>query len=477
MFRWIAEKLSGKKRFSADYILAHPEGRRIYRDQHPVRKQIIDNDAAKVIQRLQQFGHKAYIVGGGIRDLLLGKKPKDYDVVTNALPAEIRKIFGNSRMIGKRFRIVHVVFRGNKIIEVSTARSIPENRKTASNEDELYLKKDNQFGSFKEDVARRDFTVNALLFDLRNESIIDYAGGYDDLKNRVLKIIGDPDISLPEDPVRMLRAIKFAGLLELEIDPELFKAIRKHGKLIKKASKARLHEEYNKIFRTGQTFQIMQQLIDSGLMESMFPSIFKESVGNDQVRLNDTLLGQRLLIADTMIQEHEEVNTTIYFALFLIDYLSEDLEKSKKRDSKITADKFEIPAEELGLTKKEVERLEKIFSSQRHFYKEVSERKGWVNEFKNRSYFEEAFIIYKIRARSMQDDEAIQKALFWEIGLRNKLNQAIRKERNRSIELNPSTEKEQTNKKARPPRKPRRPRRKGPKSAGQRPQKSPEKAD
>ncbi|EMP09480.1 tRNA nucleotidyltransferase/poly(A) polymerase family protein, partial [Leptospira interrogans serovar Pyrogenes str. 200701872] len=213
-----------KKIGSVEDILSHPDGKRYYRDAHLIRKNMIDEDAVKIIHRLNKFGFKAYIVGGGVRDLLLGRKPKDFDVVTNATPNQIKKIFNNCRIIGRRFKIVHILFRG-KVIEVSTFRSLPDYRLGKAVEDQDYLiKRDNKFGTPQEDAARRDFTINSLYYDVRNDSIIDYVGGFEDIRNKVLRVIGDPDISFREDPVRMLRAVKFAEILGLNIEKTTAKA-------------------------------------------------------------------------------------------------------------------------------------------------------------------------------------------------------------------------------------------------------------
>ena len=421
-------------------ILKYPEGKRYYREFHAIRKSYIDLDAIKVVNRLQQFSHRAYVVGGSIRDILLNRKPKDFDVVTSARPSEIQRIFKNSRIIGRRFKINHIIFGRNKVIEVSTARSIPSNRMVAKNEDNLYLRKDNQFGNFKEDAARRDFTINGLFFDIRNETIIDYTGGVEDIKNKVIRIIGDVDISLPEDPVRMLRALKFASLLSFGLDQSLLKGIRKHRKLIRKASIARLHEEFNKIFWTGFAFQIFSKLAKVGLFQALFPQISKildvKSPGWDRI-FENTLIGKRLAIADKMISEHEDINTTIYYALLIADTIFEKIPEifqsaEKKPSSRQQLEKkiYDLISSKLsketGLTKKEIERLAKIFTSQSKFNKETKNPKD-QERFKNQEYFLESFIFYKINARSNQDNEAVQKAFSWEIGFREKLNDNIHK--------------------------------------------------
>ncbi|MDH4262596.1 MAG: CCA tRNA nucleotidyltransferase [Spirochaetia bacterium] len=439
MLKWIKNLFFRGDQSVTDDILKYPVGKRYYPDFHNIRKNYIDIDAQKVIGRLNQFGFKAYIVGGCVRDLLLKRRPKDYDIVTNATPAEVKKIFVNSRLIGKRFRIVHVVFKGNKIIEVATARSLPSSRKGARDESDLLLQRDNEFGTFKEDAARRDFTINSLFFDIRNESIIDYTGGYEDIQNKIVRIIGDENISLPEDPVRMLRAVKFAGILDFEIHENLEKGIRKHKKLIQKASAPRLHEEYNKIFRTGHTFTIFKKMAELGLFDALFPDLAKKNkeLYDDWPKsFEDSLMGKSLKISDRMINEHEDINTTIYFAILGAGFML-DLFDTNPRDRGFEREiksRMEVVSKDLGLTRNESESILQIYNAQRQFYQEESDNKAWVRNFKNKPFFQEAFILYKISVRANNDDAGIQRALFWEIGMRKKLKFAIRKVMNRSIE-------------------------------------------
>ncbi len=439
-------RLLSRSASNPDKILKYPNGKRYYPDFHPVRKSYIDPDAIKVISRLSQFGYKSYLVGGGVRDLVLGRMPKDFDIVTSARPKEIKKLFGNSRLIGKRFRIVHIVFKGNKIIEVSTARAMPNSRDSAKEPDDLMVEKDNQYGTFKEDAARRDFTINSLFFDVRNETIIDYTGGYEDLMNKIIRVIGDENISLPEDPVRMLRAVKFASLLDFEIDPRLQKGISKYKKYIQKSSISRLHEEFNKIFRTGQTMKIMESMVHSGLFQALFPkisAIAEKNNRNFRDKFADSYLGKRLSIADRMISEHEDLNTTIYYTIMASECVSRikfPHPVSKDIPHEMEEENVEVLRKELhefdqetGLTKKEMDRLVNIYMSQPVFSEEVNEQKGWVREFRKKEYFQEAFIFYKIDSQANNDNEAIQKSLFWEIGLRKKLDDSIRKVNHRPV--------------------------------------------
>ncbi|MCS6972243.1 MAG: polynucleotide adenylyltransferase PcnB [Leptospiraceae bacterium] len=466
MLRKILHFLRLRRALSAEKILRYPEPKVYSKEEHGIHNGLIDPDALKVVRRIHRMGCEAYIVGGSIRDLLLGRKPKDFDVVSDAHPQELRRMFDNSRIIGRRFRLVHVVFRGNKIIEVSTARSLPQNRVRARSADELYLRRDNQYGSFKEDAARRDFTLNALAFDIRDETILDYTGGFEDIRNRVIRVIGDPHISFPEDPVRMYRAVKYAALLGFELESKTARAIEKHRRLLTKASPARMHEEYNKVFRTAQSAKIFAALNRARLLEVLMPTIIaseKLVPDLDEEGFLATGLGRRLAIADRMIQEHEDVNLTVYFALLIAGVLEKILQENPNDHEKALERKLFAPLQklqkELALTRREFGQLLELFSVQNYFRREVRERKGWVRDFQQRKIFAEAFTVYKVRARASGDEDALQKALFWEIGLHQKLDAAIRRKPGEEVELDEekdTTEAEQPMPKDAKPPKPRR---------------------
>ncbi|MBI3395934.1 MAG: polynucleotide adenylyltransferase PcnB, partial [Spirochaetia bacterium] len=286
----------------------------------------MDPEALKVINRLNRHGYRSFLVGGCVRDMLLGRRPKDFDVVTSATPAQIRKVFSNSRLIGRRFKIVHVVFRGGKVIEVSTFRSLPEHRfdaATAKKKTNVMMKRDNEFGNSREDAARRDFTINALFFDPRNESLIDYVGGFDDIQNKRIAVIGDVDLSFREDPVRMFRAAKFAALLDFNLDAAVLKGIKKHRDEIQKASPSRMLEEYFKVFRTGKTSLVIKSLAETGLLKSLLPEIWDASGARMDEDFFQTKLGRRLEIADRMLTEREELTANIYLGLLFSDLVSQ----------------------------------------------------------------------------------------------------------------------------------------------------------
>ena len=187
----------------------------IPRSEHPISRKNIDPDALKVMYRLGRKGFTAYLVGGGVRDLILGRTPKDFDVSTNATPSQIRKIFQNCFLIGRRFRLAHIHFDG-KIIETATFRRCPDQDEDNG---ELYVFRDNCYGTPEEDALRRDFTINGLFYEVERFSIIDHVGGLSDIQNRLIRSIGDPNIRFREDPVRMIRAVRFASRLDFRIEP------------------------------------------------------------------------------------------------------------------------------------------------------------------------------------------------------------------------------------------------------------------
>src|SRR5437870_2142691 len=253
------------------------EPRIVPRAEHALSRRDIDPDALKVLYRLRQFDHVAYLVGGSVRDLLLGRRPKDFDIGTSAHPYQVKKLFRNCWIIGRRFRLAHVKF-GQKVIEVATfRRQVAPGEEVVQDgvpapdpstpEGEHLIHRDNTFGTPEEDAFRRDFTINALFYDIASFSVIDYVGGLEDLRAGVVRSIGDPDVRLREDPVRMLRAIALAARLNFTIEPTLLAAIRAHRQEIAKSSLPRLLEEYYKILRAGSSERAFRGLAEVGLLE------------------------------------------------------------------------------------------------------------------------------------------------------------------------------------------------------------------
>ena len=235
------------------------------RAEHTVSRKDIDADALNVMYRLKNHGFLAYMVGGGVRDLLLGRRPKDIDIGTNAHPQQVKKLFRNCFVIGRRFRLCHVRF-GRKVIEVSTFR-----RQAPAEEGDTLIRRDNTFGTPEEDAFRRDFTVNALFYDIATFSVIDYVDGLKDVEARVIRTIGDPMVRLREDTVRMLRAVALAARLGFTIERETIETIRVLRGEIVKSSPARILDEIYKILRQGESRRTFQMLHDVGLLAYMLP--------------------------------------------------------------------------------------------------------------------------------------------------------------------------------------------------------------
>jgi poly(A) polymerase len=235
------------------------------RPEHNLSRKDIDADALKVLYRLKNHGFKGYLVGGGVRDLLLERKPKDFDIATDAHPQQVKKLFRNCFVVGRRFRLCHVRF-GRKVVEVSTFR-----RQAPAEEGDTLIRRDNTFGSPEEDAFRRDFTVNALFYDIASFTVIDYVSGLEDLTNRLIRTIGDPEVRLREDPVRMLRAVALAARLGFTIHRDTLEAVRALRGEITKSSPARILDELYKILRQGASRKTFQLLHDVGLLAYLLP--------------------------------------------------------------------------------------------------------------------------------------------------------------------------------------------------------------
>ncbi len=316
------------------------------RPEHCISRKNIDREALKVLYRLKDHGYLAYLVGGSVRDLLLGKRPKDFDIGTNAKPAEIKKLFRYSRIIGKRFRLVHVYFRGGKIIEVSTFRRQTEydDREAAK----AGLSEDSIFGTPREDAFRRDLTINGLFYNIADFSLIDYVGGMADLKAGVIRAIGDPDRRFLRDPVRMMRAVRHAARTGFRIDPRNAEAIKRHAYTIRLCSTARVRDEWLKDMRSGSSRSWAEIMMELGLFQCIFPSYEKilESPKGDQAKgLLLALLGG----LDALISQGDDVPEALLVAVLIYPLLSGMAEWEALRPKKIRWPTFEVRALIRGL--------------------------------------------------------------------------------------------------------------------------------
>ncbi len=415
----------------------------------------IDPDADKVVRKLAESGYQAYLVGGCVRDLLLNRAPKDFDVATNATPHEIRRVFRNSRIIGRRFRLVHVVF-GDNIIETATFRANP---RKSDKDSELLIRRDNVFGTVIEDAHRRDFTMNGLFYDVQKQQVIDHVGGIQDVKDRVVRTIGDPDIRFQEDPVRILRAIKFAARLDFQVEEQTWKACISHRLEILKSSPARVQEELFRMLRSGASKTNVSLLQKSGVglvFSQQFSSLFPPLSQDNSTHIRGVeLLCDKEEATDTKTTTTEEVTdpeeirwhatwsdedrttpkpltpsfvskeeasqrlTQSWEALDAIDRLKQsgtilsnsgilaaivapvifpELIRPGLRATAANTLILEIAAplyEELGLTRKDSERSRQILLMLRRL--ESARKRGTsIGNLKNRDYFAEAIEVYAL---------------------------------------------------------------------------------
>lgn len=287
------------------------------RPEHPISRANISPNALKVLNRLRQAGFEAYLVGGGVRDLLLGHEPKDFDIATNATPEEVREVFRNCRLIGRRFRLAHVFF-GREIVEVATFRgSNAEAGSDARVTEQGMILRDNVYGSITEDALRRDFTVNALYYNIADFSLVDYAGGLADIEQGRLRLIGDDPVArYREDPVRMLRAVRFACKLGFIIDPDCAAPIRELAGLLGEISPARLFEETLKLFHSGYALHAFEKLRHFDLFAQLFPET-DVCLAREEQAFPITFVSRGLDNTDRRILEGKPVAPAFLFAVLL----------------------------------------------------------------------------------------------------------------------------------------------------------------
>ncbi|RBC39667.1 polynucleotide adenylyltransferase PcnB, partial [Xanthomonas oryzae pv. oryzae] len=287
----------------------------IPRDQHTISRKDISPNALRVLYRLRESGFGAYLVGGAVRDLLVGHHPKDFDVATSATPEEVKALFRNCRLIGRRFRLAHVVF-GREIIEVATFRANSDDGSGDRELDNGRLVRDNVYGTIEEDAIRRDFTCNALYYAIEDFSVRDYCGGFEDVQARLMKLIGDPELRYQEDPVRMLRAVRLASKLNFEIEAGTAEPIPRLAGLLSEAAPARLFEEILKLFLSGHGVASFEGLERYGLFGALFPESAAALKSNRSGALRAMVL-EGLRNTDARVANDEPVSPAFLFALLL----------------------------------------------------------------------------------------------------------------------------------------------------------------
>ncbi len=335
----------------------------IPRSEHGISRSQIDKGALDVLYGLKRAGYEAYLVGGAVRDLMLGIEPKDFDIATNAEPEQIKRVFkSRCRLIGRRFRLAHVHF-GRNIIEVATFRGDGEGASSKVSRKELNhtramdgagkLVRDNVYGTIEEDVWRRDFTVNCLYYDIKNYTVVDYTDAMADLKSGQLRLIGDPETRYREDPVRMIRAIRFAAKLGFEIEESTKAPIYEMGALFKDVSHARMFEEVLKLFHGGAGVEVLSQLRQFGLFQYIFPQT-NELLEDDEDEFVEKLIIEALKSTDARIQSGKGVNPSFLFAAMLwepmLDRMDDHLEEGATHQDALYAAANDVIGAQISAT-------------------------------------------------------------------------------------------------------------------------------
>lgn len=366
----------------------------------------IDEDALKVIRRLRRYGHQAYLVGGGVRDLLLGVRPKDFDIATSARPNEVRSLFRNCRIIGRRFRLAHILFAGGKVIEVATFRRDPleafdqaegefaeemdaldQPLPPRRREDvDLLIRHDNVFGEPHEDALRRDFRINGLFYDTEARAVIDYVGGMEDIERRVVRTIGAPDVRFREDPVRILRAIKFSARLDLGIDPDVYDAMVAQREELARAARPRLLEEVLRLLRGGAAHRSFWLLWETGALGVLLPQL--------AVHLDDDSPGARYLWGrldglDALKKADALPSDSVLFAALMLGPLEEALAVDRDPLGAYEALMTDV-VETLAVPRRMKERVRNVIYAQRRV------ASGKVSGILRRDYFDDAATLFEI---------------------------------------------------------------------------------
>ena len=321
----------------------------------PLEERLIDADVQRVVQRLVRAGYEAYLVGGCVRDLLLGRQPKDFDVATSARPEQVRALFRNSRIIGRRFRLVHVLFHGGKVIEVATFRRNPRSEDDAP---DLLIRSDNAFGSAAEDALRRDLTINALAYDLEARQVLDWVGGLADLRRRAVHTIGEPEVRFREDPVRILRALKFAGRLDLGITPDVYDAIVYCREALSLAARPRIGEEILRLLRGGQARRTIYLAWETGVLDVLLPEL-SSLLYDDGATGSAERVWRGLAYIDLRIAEGRPLDDAVLWTLLLREPLREACDGAADRGEAVV-ELLDAVIERVALTRRHADIIRRV---------------------------------------------------------------------------------------------------------------------
>ena len=316
----------GDRRGGNEAAALRHESTGLQRHDAPLDEDGIDPDAAKVVRRLERAGFQAYLVGGCVRDLLLNGRPKDFDVATSARPDDVRSLFRNCRIIGRRFRLAHVLFGGGKVVEVATFRRNPTNvlgDGESDEDDDLLIRSDNVFGEAHEDALRRDFTINALFYDLDRRQVLDWCGGMPDILRRTIRTIGEPAVRFREDPVRILRAIKFAARLDLAIDPHVYDAMVGSRAELARAARPRIFEEILRLMRMGGSHRSMWLMWEIGAMAILMPELSAFLDDDEATDGGSIRFFKKMGLLDKKTRENGAMDDVVLMTTLFYDVLEE----------------------------------------------------------------------------------------------------------------------------------------------------------
>jgi len=386
-----------------------------------IRPEQIDPDAARVVERLRQSKHEAYLVGGCVRDLLLGRKPKDFDVATSATPNELRRLFRNCRIIGRRFRLAHIFF-GRKIIETSTFRANPraavddqggDGNGNGSGGKDLLIRHDNEFGNAVEDARRRDFTINGLFYDTQTGQVIDHVNGLVDLEARLVRTIGDADIRFREDPIRILRAVKFAARCDLTIESETYRRMMEHKGEITKCAQSRVSEEFFRLLRAGAARRSFELLQGTGLLEVLSPDLaraLQRDPVDEQGRVRQGRLWAYLAAVDRFtISRDVTPSDALVLAILLLPPLRDALHPDSvafPNPGQLVLQSAESIVEQLKVSRREAELARQILLASRYLFPSSNSQRKHPR-LEGREFFEDAQRLVEI----VTDAESTNPAL------------------------------------------------------------------
>ena len=415
-----------------------PVPRILPRQEHPLSLSFIDPDALKILYRLHYRGFRAYLVGGCVRDLLLGKIPKDFDVATDAHPQQIRELFRNSRLIGRRFRLAHIFFKNNKFIEVSTFRRRSEFEEEGEKDPP---RSDNTFGTPSEDAFRRDITINGVFYNIADFSLIDYVGGLEDLRRKIIRCIGDPEEKFTSDPVRMIRVIRHAARTGFTIEEKTYRSLIGHVEKLHLCSPSRVREEFMRELREGPVQESMKKMLTSGMLFSLFPS-FSQPLAD---------AGQReyfikiITAIDDLHASGKVPAEEFCLALFLLPCLGFYCPPGRFPPGRRGQAIFHQQVREwvtetmrpLQFARQVREATIHLLGAQRIF-SEFQPQRNLPWSFTRQSYFSQARHLFEIDARARGEESA---ALSWPTGAETPTGERKKRRRRRKKKRSPSSEK------------------------------------